>query len=166
MEALGKVLDVVAGCVPTDVVAGAVTGKRVHLKNYGHVCVVVVAAAGSTDRVDLDFQQHTAATGGTSSDLDVINHYYLKDAATLAGTETWTRVNQSVASEVNDIGTASQQQIAVFEVSATSLADGYEWFSVDAPDAGTNGTKFTAILYILTDLLVQRAPANLVNPQA
>lgn len=166
VAALGNKIDVALGCVPTDVVAGAITGKRVHLMNYASVTVVIVAAAGSTDIADIDLQQHTAATAGTSADLDITLAYYLKEATTLAGTEQWTKVTQAVASETTDIGAASKQQLAVFEVDAAQLSDGYEWFSVDLPDAGSNGTKFLAVLYILHGLRYGRAPELLPQPNA
>ncbi|MCI0687232.1 MAG: hypothetical protein L0Y54_08355 [Sporichthyaceae bacterium] len=166
MQALGRLFDIVAGAVPTDAVAGAITGNRVHLNNCGGVTIVVIAAAGSTDILDVDLRQHTAATGGSSADLDVITEYWLKDEATLDGDETWTRVTQTAASEITDAGSASAQQIVVIEVEASSLADGFEWVSLDVPDLGTNGTKFVAVLYLLRDLAVQRAAVNLANPQA
>lgn len=158
VAALGNKIDVALGCVPTDVVAGAITGKRVHLSNYASVTVVIVAAAGSTDIADIDLQQHTAASGGTSSDLDITTAYYYKSATTLDNSSTWTKVSQSVASETTDIGAASQQQLAVFEIDAAQLSDGYEWFSVDLPDAGSNGTKFLSVIYILHGLRYGRAP--------
>ena len=167
LELLGNLIDISIGAVPTEVIgAPGFTGKRVHLKNYTGVTVVLIASAGSTDIMDVDFQQHTVVSGGSAADLDVIDHYYLKDETTLDGDETWTKVTQTKASEVTDIGTASAQQIAVFEISADSLADGYEWFSVDMPDPGSNGTKYVACIYILHGLRNPRTPANIPNPQA
>lgn len=164
--ALGRLFDVAIGAVPTDVVAGAITGKRVHLRNYAAVTVILVGTSGSTDIADIDLQQHTAATGGTSTDLDVTTAYYLKEATTLAGTEQWAKVTQAVASESTDIGSASKQQLAVFEVDAAQLSDGYEWFSVDMPDAGSNGTKFVAVVYVLHGLRFGRSPELLPQPNA
>jgi hypothetical protein len=161
MEALGRIFDVGVGHVPTDVVAGAITGKRVHLKNATGASFIYIATSGSTDIGDLDFQQHTVSSGGSPVDLDVVTHYYLKDATTLDNSNQWTKVTQSAASEVTDVGSASKQQIAVVEISAASLSDGYEWVSCDMPDAGSNGTKFCAGIWIVHGLNVQRAPANL-----
>lgn len=163
MEGLGRLYDIRPAFVPTDAVAGAITGLRCHLKNASGCAIVMIAAAGSTDILDLDVQQHTASTGGTTADLDVVTHYYHQSETTLDGDEVWTRVNQSAASEITDIGTASTQNLAVVEVDATSLSDGYEWISVNVPDLGTNGTKFVAGIYILRDLMVQRAPASLIE---
>ncbi|MCF3101430.1 hypothetical protein IPZ58_07530 [Streptomyces roseoverticillatus] len=166
MEALGRLFDVVVGSAPADSVAGAITGNRVHLKNASGCTILVLTDGGSTDILDVDLQQATAATGGTIGDLDIITHYYLKEATTFAGSETWSKVTQSAASEITNAGSASKQTLLVIEVEATQLSDGYEWISLNIPDQGTNGTKYTAVLYLLRDLDVQRAPANLVNPNA
>lgn len=171
MEALGRLFDISAGVISAAVNNSAdVTGKRVSLKNAGGCTIVVIAEAGTAgDDLDLDLKQHTAASGGTTLDLDVIDHYYYKSATTLTGTETWSKKTQTAASEIVDAtggaGTsAEQQQIVVIEVEASSLSDGYEFISLDCTNAGTNNDKLATVLYLLRDLHVQRAPANLVAP--
>lgn len=166
MDALGRLFDISIGSVPADAVAAAITGKRVHLKNAGGCTIVVVTTGSSTDITDVDLQQHTAATGGTTGDLDVITKFFYKSEATLDGDEVWTKGTQSAASEITNVGAASEELLLVIEVDAAQLSDGYEWISLDIPDLGTNGTRHCAILYILRDLEVQRAPAALVQPQA
>lgn len=170
MEGLGRLFDIVAGVAPVDLSGAAATGNRVHLKNCGGATIVAFFGAGTAgDDPVLDLRQHTAASGGTSADLDVVTHYYLKSEATLDGDETWTRVNQSAASEITDPGgagtSAESQQIVVIEVEGTSLSDGYEWISLDVADTGANA-KLGCVLYLLRDLDVQRDPTRLVNPQA
>lgn len=170
MEGLGRLFDIVAGVVPVDLSTAAVTGKRVSLKNAGGCTVVLFKAAGTADQDPaLDLKQHTAATGGTSADLDIVDHYFVKSATALAGSETWTRVTQTAASEVTDPGglgtSAESQQIVVFEVDAAELTDGYGWISLDIADVGANA-QLGSVLYILRDLHVQRTPQNLANPQA
>jgi hypothetical protein len=167
MEALGRLFDISTGAAPVDVSTAAVTGKRVHLKNASAVTIVVFKGAGTAgDDPTFDLQEHTAASGGTSQDLDVINHYYVKQEATLDGDETWTKVTQSTASEVTGNGTSAEEQaIYVFEVSATQLSDGFEWISLNVADVGTNA-QLGSVLYLLHGIAVQRSPENLPNPQA
>lgn len=170
MEALGKTLDLVCGIAPMDLRNATTAGNRVHLKNYGHVAIVLFKDAGAAnDDPTIDIRQHTASTGGTSADLDVVTHYHLKRETTLDGDETWERKTQAAASEVADPGgdttSAEQEQIVVIEVDATQLADGYEWISADVT-VGNTGAQLGCVLYILGDLTVQRTPANLANPQA
>lgn len=163
-EGLGRLFDVAVGAVPTDAVAGAITGKRVSLRNAGGCTILVVTTGASTDITDVDLQQHTAYTGGTTTDLDIIDHYYYKSATTLGNTETWTRATQTAASEITDVGAASQQLLLAIEVDARSLSDGYYYISLDVPDLGTNGTRHVATLYLLRDLTNPRTPANLPAP--
>jgi hypothetical protein len=46
-------------------------------------------------------------------------------------------------------------------ISADDLGDGYSALSVSAVVAGGSGAKLAAALAILTDLRIQRTPANL-----
>lgn len=170
MEALGRTLDLACGIAPMDLRNATTSGNRVHLKNYGHVTIVLFKDAGAAnDDPTIDIQQHTAASGGTTADLDAIDHYYLKRETTLDGDETWEKETQTAASEVADPGgdttSAEQEQIVVIEVDASELSDGYEWISADVT-VGNTGAQLGCVLYILGDLQVQRTPVNLANPQA
>lgn len=169
MEALGRLCDIVAGVAPLDLQT-ARTGNRVHLKNSASCMIVVFKGAGTAgDDPTVTLRQHTAASSGSSANLATIDHYYLKNATSLAGSETWTKVTQSVAATVVDPGgagtSAESQQILVVHVDGAELSDGYEWLSLDVADTGTNA-QLGAVLYFLYDLEIQRAPANLANPQA
>jgi hypothetical protein len=169
MEALGRLFDVSIGYLNTDLNTAGATGKRVSLKNASGVTIVcVVPATGGTEDLTFDVQQHTASSGGTSNDMDSANsatgvdHYYIKAGTTLAGTETWTRVSQTAASEVVVAGATygASQCIVAIEVSASQLADGYSYLSVISPDPGATA-RVVSVLYFLHGLEVQRKPANL-----
>lgn len=173
MEALGRAFDISCAVAPVDInTADAATGKRVSLKNCSGVTIVcftgVQASSGTADLV-LDVQQATASSGGTSNDMDSANgatgidHYYIKSATALAGTETWTKVTQSAASEVTVAGATygSNQNIIVIEVSANQLADGYNYLSVNLAET-TSNAQLLGVLYFLHSLEVQRKPTNLV----
>lgn len=170
MQGLGRLFDLVAGIPVGDLHGQANTGNRVHLKNAASCTIVLFKAAGTAaqDPV-LDVQQHTAASGGSTADLDVVTHYYHKSETTLDGDETWTKTTQSAASEITDPGgagtSAETQQIVAIEIDGTMLSDGYEWISLNIADVGANA-QYGGVLYILHGLTVQRAPANLANPQA
>lgn len=164
MEALGRLFDVSIGAVPTDAVAGAITGKRVSLKGAASCTILVVTTGASTDITDVDLQQHTASSGGTTADLDIIDHFYYKSEATLDGDEQWTRGTQTAASEITNVGAASEELLLAIEVNADQLSDGYSYISLDIPDLGTNGTRHCAILYVLHGLRANRKAANLAAP--
>lgn len=167
MEALGRLVDVSTGTLPVDLAAGAQTGARVSLKKAESVLILVVlgAAGAGTDDLTLTLKQHTAASGGTSSNLAVVDHYYRKAEATLDGDETWTRVTQTAAATVTVAGAslATQQVLLAIEVHGTQLSDTYDYISVDVADPGTNA-RLGAVLFVLHDLKVQRKPENLSAP--
>ncbi|PRY35348.1 hypothetical protein [Umezawaea tangerina] len=163
MHGLGNCFDIGLGAPPA-ATNGLVTGKRVHLNNAMGVTVVLVGGVASGgDDLQVDLQQHTAGTGGNTSDLDCITEYWLKSAVAMDNSETWTRFTQAAASEIAVPASANtdiQQNLLVFEVEAASLADGCEWISVNVPDLGA-GDKTLAVLYFMRDLQVSRTPANL-----
>jgi len=171
VKALGRIFDVALGInLIADLAAGNNTGKRINLKNYGGVVGVVWmnAVSAGTDSFEPDWQQHTALTGGTSADLDVITEWYVKSATTLAGTEAWARVTQSAASEITLTGAtyAAKQVIMVSEITAEQLSDGYSHVSIDIADPGSGGTRLGGVLYIPFNLQVQRRLDLLPQPNA
>jgi hypothetical protein len=171
MEALGRLFDASIGYLNIDLNTSGATGKRVSLKNATGVSILcIVPATAATEDLTFDVQQHTASTAGTSADLDNtgvagsrgIDHFYIKSATTLAGTETWARVAQTEASEVVVSGATygASQCLVLIEVSASQLADGYSYVSVISPDPGSTA-RVVSVVYLLHDLAVQRRPANL-----
>lgn len=165
MEALGRLVDVCVGAAPVDLSTAAVTGKRVALEGCGGLTILVVKGAGTAgDDPTVTLKQHTASSGGTSANLAIIDHYYVKDAATLAGTETWSKVTQTAAATIADPGgagtSAEHQQIIAIEVDAAQLDDGYTHVSLDVADVGVNA-QLGAVLYLRRDLLAERAPQAL-----
>lgn len=165
MDALGRVLDIGLAWAPVDTQTAAITGKRIYMGNAGHCTIVVTKAAGTAnDDPVFDLQQHTASVNGTTADLDVTTYYYVKQEATLDNDESWSKVTQSAASETTGNSTSAESQaIYVFEVDAAQLSDGYAWISLDLADTGSAGAQLASALYILTDLKVQRTPANMPN---
>src|SRR5690349_1506083 len=106
MEALGRLFDIGVGFAPQAINNNAdVTGKRISLANAGGVTIVVFAEAGTAgDDLDIDLQQHTAYTGGTTADLDIVTKYYMKQETALDNDESWTETSQSAGSEITDAG--------------------------------------------------------------
>lgn len=161
MEALGRLFDLSAGFVPVDMHTGANTGKRISLRNAAGITYLLYKGAGTAgDDPVLTFQQHTALSGGTSSNLVAVDHYYTKSTATLAGTETWTRTAQTVSQTVTLTGEAANQGIYVFSIEATKLSSGYKYVSLNIASVGAN-PQLGGVLYALHDLEVRRKPANL-----
>jgi len=164
--ALGRLFDIGCGISPVNLNTGANTGKRISMRGAKGITFVVFAGVGTAaSDLALDLQEHTAYTGGTTADLDIITKYYIKDETALDNDETWVLVTQAAASEITDAGgtgvSAEHEQIVVIEVTADQLSDGYTHISLNAPQPGA--TKLGCVLYVLWGLNSQRIPSNLPN---
>ena len=165
MEGLGRLFDVGLGWAPADL-QGGITGQRIAMKRGSACTILVIKAAGTAgDDPGFDLKQHTAYTGGTTADLDIVDHYYLKANATLLNSHTWTRVTQTAASEIADPGgattSAEEQQILVIEVEAEQLSAGYTHISLNADDPANANAQYGTCIYLMHELYAHTTPANL-----
>ncbi len=163
---LGFGFDIGSVIVPIDLQDGTNTGHRIHMMNYGAITFVAYIGIGTAAQAPtFDLQEANALTGGTIQDLDVVDEYWQKEEATLDGDETWARVTQTAASEVTDADWDDANQVlAAFTVRAEQLSDGYEWVTIVVAQPGT--AHIGCVFAIMHDLKVQRAPQNLVQPNA
>jgi len=162
---LGRVCDFSVGISPVDTQTGAMTGKRISMENCGGLMIVLFKAAGiANDDYSIHLVEHTAYTGGTSTDLACMTRYWQKKETALDGDEAWSEVTQT-ASHANtaDATSAEAEMIIVFDVQASQLSDGYTHISMDWTDTGAGGTQPGCILYVPYDLKVQRKPANMTS---
>ncbi len=166
VNGLGRTFDVLSQIVPVDLADGANTGHRIDMKNYGSLAFVYYTAIGTAaEAPTITLQEHTAATGGTSTNLVNIDEWHEKTEATLDGDETWTKVTQTAAATATDATWDDAKQVLmVFEVHADELSDGYEWLSVNIADTGT--AHLGCVLVIGHNLRVQRTAGNLPQPNA
>lgn len=173
MEGLGRLFNIGNAVQPVDInTSDAATGLRISMQGATGITIIAITNAGGADDLTFDVQQHTAYTGGTSNDLDAtavatstgIDHFYIKAETTNDGDEAWVKVTQTAASECVVSGTtygAMQKLVAIY-VSADQLGDGYTHISVNVA-CTTSTAQLLAVLYIVHDLAVQRAPVNLPN---
>jgi hypothetical protein len=170
MDAIGRLFDVSAGTVNVDMNTAGATGKRVSLRNATGCTILVVAgaAASGTESLVFTLKQHTASTGGTTSNLAAVTKFFIKGATSLLGTETWKTVTQAVSQTVTVTDTAGglvavaqSQALIAIEVDAAQLADGCAYISLDTADPGAVA-RIVSVIYILHDLNIKRAPSSLV----
>lgn len=168
MIGLGRVYDLGSAVVPVDLSGGAVTGKRIHLSRASALAVVVFKGAASTGTDPaFTFGAYAASSGGSKSAAYTgPTSMYKKSAATLAGTESWSKVAVTPSSNVVTLtGEQGNQGIYVFEILGSQLPDGNPYFEVDSSDAGSVA-QLGGVFYLLHDLTVQRTPANLAAQNA
>lgn len=172
MKNLGFVFDISIGINPVaDLAAGANTGKRIHMRNYDALGVLLFknAASAGTDDVVITLQEHNANTGGTSQNLAAITSVYRKSVASpLLGTEQWNEVVQAAAATYTIAGAtyAAHQGLWFFEIESGNLSAGFEWLSVNIADPGAGGTILGGVIYIPSGLKIMRRPDLLAQPNA
>jgi hypothetical protein len=161
MYELGYRFDLGVDAAPVDLSAAAVTGKRTNVRDCQNINILVVkgAASSGTDPV-LTFNQWQASSGGSAAVFNP-DHFYQKAGATLANTETWSKVAVSTTNgQVTLTGEQGHQGLYLFEINVKDLTDGYDYVSVDTAKAGTVA-QIGALLYIAADLVTKRYPPNL-----
>lgn len=169
-EGLGNLYDIGLCWAPVDLnTADGATGKRIAMMPGRGLSIVVIKAAG-TDNDDFTYtlQQHTAYTGGTSSNLATIDHFYYKSEATLDNDEAWTIGSQAAAATVLDNDRAQSQELLVIPVHQAMLTEGYTHVSLNAAATVANA-QLAAAIYIVHGLRHRRRPDrlfNLLNPGA
>lgn len=164
MLKLGYTWDAGAGVVPVDFHTGANTGKRLMLRNAQSCAwiVTMAAAASGTDDLVFTLNEHTAASGGTTTALAQITTAWIKSATLLAGTESWVEQPQSAGSTLTLAGPtyAAKQVIAVVQLNTKDVDDGYDYVSLSCA-ATAAITRLGTITSLLSDLTVRRSPALL-----
>lgn len=166
---LGRLFDIAACITPVDLQT-AQTGKRIKVSNASRVCIICFKGVGTAaDDPTWDVQQANAASGGTIKDLDVVDHYYLKDELALDGDEAWVKETQTAASEIADPGgdgtSAEHEQIMVIEIDPDTMdvANGFRWISINCADVGVNAQLGCAL--VLIEPAYANAPENMPATQ-
>lgn len=168
---LGRSYDVIPLVIPIDLDTSQ-GGDLFSLRDAGGVDLFFYTGVGAAGR-DLTFtiKQHTDLSDatGTTIDMTALQHpyYYYKQgtAATVVGVGTWTKsaifTDTDGASVVLDAAEGETSSLICFHIDAQDLSAGYSALSVSAIVAGGSGAKLGAAWAVLTDLKLQRTPANL-----
>lgn len=150
---IGETFDLSIGLSPVNLATAANTGKRVSMSEvYGLTIVLIKGAGTAAEDPVLTLRQHTAATGGTSSDLAAITEYWVKGETTLDGDEAWTRVTQAAAATITDPGaggvSAETEMLVAIKVHPHQITAGNTHVSLDVADVGA-AAQLGCVLYIL-----------------
>lgn len=169
MEALGRLFDAVPVISLVNLTTAANPGNLVSLKNAEGITFLVYldAAASGTDDVIVTVREAEDGSGTNEQDLDVVTKYYRKAEATLDNDETWTEVENDPAGDITVDGAtlATSEVLLAIYVSAAELSDGFTHITVDIADIAGAVARTGGVIGLLSDLAVQRSPANLAAPQ-
>lgn len=126
----------------------AADGKWINVRDAGGVAFLCYLAGAAGDTYTL--QEAKDASGTGAQNLVKVTEYWTN---TGDGSDAWTRRTQAAAATVVTAAAATQNAM-VFEILGTNLSDTYRFVKVTSTGAGT-------VNACTTDLMVQRAPANL-----
>jgi hypothetical protein len=164
MLKLGYTVDFGEGVPPQDFHTGANTSKRLMLRNAQSALFLVHmnAAASGTDDLVFTLNEHTAASGGTTTALAAIATAWVKSATALAGTETWTKISQAAGSTLTLAGAtyATKQLLCAVQINTKDVDDGYDYVSLSCA-ATAAVSRIGSITNVLTDLTIRRDPAQM-----
>jgi hypothetical protein len=149
MEAfLAEKLNLATGLVPVDLNTAANPGLRISMKNAKRVSFVVIMGASTAAVTDFTFQQHNAASAGTTKVLAHDNPYYHKTSAVSVFTKV---VPGSAVSNIVPTAFASLGGVIVFEVLAENLdvEGNFAWVSLDIADS--TAAKLGAVIAIVDE---------------
>lgn len=151
-----------------------ITGDRIKLRDYAGVFCLVYKPAGSAgDDMQLEFQQHTAATSGTSADLSVRNVAWNLGATAITSLQGWVMAHLdtpaatwdtgatsvtpcftedsgfTVGTAVTDLEADSNAALLCVDVKADDLTAGtYDWFSMNSEGDNISNSLTTQAFYI------------------
>jgi len=120
---------------PVDLNTGANTGGRIDMQKFKRVSFIVILAAGTTTTThSIALKQHSVASAGTPSVLEVSNPYFHK----IGAATVFTKVEQSSVEDTYDLHAllGDSASIVVFEVLQENLTDGQRYVSCDIADTG------------------------------
>jgi hypothetical protein len=159
---LGNKYDLGTAVSPSDLAAGASTGKRLFMPGLYSVDVVVVKGAGTADEDPvISVQSHAVPTAGTPQNLAVVSEYFTKSETALDNDEVWVRNTQVASHQIT--ATAEEEQVIVFTIRQQDVPSGRPYVSVNVSDAGDD-PQVAAVLYVLHPQDKQASPVNAPAP--
>lgn len=140
----------VTGVSPQDI-SGGVSGARVSCENGSKSAVIIHFGAGVATALSASFQQHDAASGGTSKALNVkVNYYYRDDAGSFTKVEV--RADDSGLSATADFAAvAGVAGVAVVEVLNESL-DSDGGFNHISCNLTADAAKIAGAVHVIRDV--------------
>jgi hypothetical protein len=165
MKNFAEELQVAAGFVPLDLAAAAQAGDWVSMKNYRHLAILVIKAAGAaTEPATLTIEQATDVGGTTAKALN-FTRADVKRGADLYTQGTFTKVTQTAGNTLAMDGTAGNTQALVMvEFNSEDLdgEGGYDCVRAKFADVGTTA-QLAAILYILDGARYTPPPSAIID---
>lgn len=142
----------IVSVAPASMAGAALNLPWISLKNYAHVAVVLIKAAGAVgEPPTITLQQATAVAGTGAKALSVVNRVDVKSGADITTIGQFTKVTQAAAATyVPAAGNTQAIYVIEFDSDLLDLANGFDCFRATIASVGAT-SQIGALLYILTD---------------
>lgn len=140
------------GFVPVNLATAANDGDYISLKNYKHVAVIFIKAAGASgEDPTLTIQQATAVAGTGAKALNFTT-IYVKQGSDLQAIGTFTKTTQTAANTYTEATAGEEQAIWVVEFDADELDvdGGFDCINASIADVGDT-SQIGTIIYLLSE---------------
>lgn len=164
MKCLPEEMQLAIGFVPVDLKTAANAGDYVSLKNYRHVDIVFIAAAGdAAEPPTITLEQASAVAGTGVKALAIPRGVYIKDGADLQTIGTFTKV-AATTSNTYALAAGNTQKIVVIPLNAEDLdADGgFDCLRASVADVGAVAQLGT-LFYLLSSPRYTPPPSAIVD---
>lgn len=146
---LAETMQLAAGFVPIDLAAAAQAGDWVSLKNFRHLAIVIVKAAGAVGEIPTVTVEQAQAVAGTGAKALNFTDVYVKNGADLQTIGEFTKVTQASGNTYAPAA-GNTQLLAVIEFNAEDLDvdGGFDCVRARFNDVGATA-QLGALLYVL-----------------
>lgn len=139
----------IAGMEPRDLAAAAQSGDWVGLKEYDHLAVVVIKAAGAAaENATLTVEQATSNAGAGAKALN-FTRVDRKEAADIETVGEFTKVTQAAANTFTLDGDSEGIYVVEFDGQDLDIAGGFAYVRATFGDVGVTA-QLAAVVYLLS----------------
>lgn len=143
------------------------TGDYVSVANFRRALLIFQSGVGTAgDDWNLTLREATAAAGTGVQDCDIIDEYWIKQAATdLTSTATWTRSTQTADALISGNSTSAEQVcLVVADLDLARMSDGFDFLGCTVTLDASGGAQYGAVLLLPYDARYpQSAPLGILS---
>ncbi len=146
--------------VPADMVAGALNGDYVSLKEFNHIEIIAMKAVGAAaENATITITQAQNVAGLNAKALN-FTQVVRMEGADLTAVTAAAIVEQASGNTFVLDGDSQGVYVIEFDANNLDVQNGFDCIRAAIADVGTTGTQFGAILYCLSEAKYNSLDAN------
>lgn len=130
------------------------TSDYISVKNYSHGLMVLTTGLGTTgDDWNFTIRQATVLGGGDAKDADIVDEYWIKQAATsLLSTPNFTRSEQTADALISGDATSAEEVsmcVVDLDFARLDVAGGFDFIACKVTLDASGGSQYGLVTLIL-----------------